>query len=60
MEYGDVAGAGEEVAELVEGDRHDAVGRVERFFHAVAVMDVDVDVQHAREFPAWKARFGAT
>ena len=52
MEYRNVAGAGEEVAEFVEGDGHDAVGRVEGFFHAVAVMDVDVDVQHAREFSA--------
>ena len=38
--YGDVAGAGEKIAEFVERDGH----------HAVAVMDVDVDVQHARVF----------
>ena len=42
------ARAGEEVAELVEGDAHDAVRRVEGLLHAVAVVDVDVDVQHAR------------
>ena len=32
----------EEVAELVEGDGHDAVGRVEGLLDAVAVVDVDV------------------
>mmetsp|Transcript_22235 Transcript_22235/g.68622 ORF Transcript_22235/g.68622 Transcript_22235/m.68622 type:complete len:392 (+) Transcript_22235:358-1533(+) len=34
-------------AVLVEGARHDAVRRVERLLDAVAVVDVDVDVQHA-------------
>ena len=58
--YRDVARAREEVAELVEGDGHDAVGRVERFFHAVAVVDVDVDVQHAREFSGEKEGQGTT
>eukprot|EP00850_Spirogloea_muscicola_P008017 SM000042S15284 [mRNA] locus=s42:174238:177192:+ [translate_table: standard] len=43
----EVAGAGEVLAELVEGDGHDAVGGVEGLLHAVAVVDVDVDVQHA-------------
>ena len=32
---------------LVERGRHDAVRRVERFLDAVAVVDVDIDVQHA-------------
>ena len=48
--YGDVAGAGEKIAEFVERDGHHAVGGVEGFFYAVAVVDVDVDVQHARVF----------
>ena len=43
----DVAGAREEVAELMEGARHDAVGHIERLLHAVPVVDVDVDVDHA-------------
>ena len=33
---------------LVEGDGHDPVGGEERLLHPVAVVDVDVDVQHAR------------
>ena len=41
-----VAGAREEVAELVVRERHDAIGRVERLLDAVAVMHVDIDVQH--------------
>ena len=45
------ARAGEEVAELVERGRHDAVGRVEGLLDAVAVVDVDVDVQDARVVP---------
>ena len=46
-----VARAGEVFAELVEGDGHHAVRRVEGFLDAVAVVDVDVDVQHAGD--AW-------
>jgi hypothetical protein len=34
-------------AELVEGDGHHAVGRVEGLLDAVAVVDVDVDVEHS-------------
>jgi len=34
-------------AVLVEGDGHDAVGSVEGFFDAVAVVDIDVDVEDA-------------
>ena len=43
----DVAGAGEVLAELVEADGHDAVGGVEGLLDAVAVVDVDVDVEDA-------------
>ena len=32
----------------MEGDAHDAVGGPEGLFDAVAVMDVDVDVQNTR------------
>ena len=39
----------EVVSVLVEGDRHDAVGEVEGLLHAVTVVDVDVDVEDARE-----------
>jgi hypothetical protein len=38
--------AGEEVAILVEGHRHDAVCGVESLLHPVAVVDVDVHIQH--------------
>jgi sensor domain CHASE-containing protein len=31
----------------VEGAGHHSVSQVERFFNSVAVVDVDVDVQHA-------------
>ena len=33
---------------LVEGDGHDPVRGEERLLHPVAVMDVDVDIQHTR------------
>ena len=46
-----VTRAGEVFAELVEGDGHDAVRRVEGFLDAVALVDVDVDVQHALVTP---------
>ena len=35
------------VSVLVEGDRHDSVCEVECLLHSVAVVDVDVDVQHS-------------
>ena len=38
---------GEELAVLVEGVGHDAVGRPERLLDAVAVVAVDIDVEHA-------------
>ena len=34
-------------AELVKGAGHDSIGCVERFFHAITMVDVDVNVQHA-------------
>ena len=37
----------EELAVLVEGVGHDAVGRPERLLDAVAVVAVDIDVEHA-------------
>ena len=43
----EVAGAGEVLAVLVEGDGHDAVGGVEGLLDAVSVVDVDVDVEDA-------------
>lgn len=43
----DVAGPREEVAVLVQAEGHDTVGAVEGLLDAVAVMDVDVDVQDA-------------
>jgi len=43
----DVAGAGEILTELVEADGHDAVGGVEGLLDAVAVVDVNVDVEDA-------------
>ena len=45
----EVTGAGEEGgAGLMEGEGEDAVGQVEGLLHAVAVVDVNVHVQHAR------------
>lgn len=41
--------AREEVAtRLVEGEGHHAIGQVESLLDAVAMVDVDVDVQHSR------------
>lgn len=42
-----LASAGEVFAILVERDGHDAIGRVESLLDAVAVVDVDVDVEDA-------------
>ena len=47
-----VARAGEEIAKLVQRERHHAVGRVECLLDAVAVMNVNVNVEHARMVPA--------
>ena len=45
--YPEVASTGEVLAVLVEGHGHDAVSRVEGLLNAVAVVNVNVDVQHA-------------
>lgn len=42
-----VAGAGKVLPVLVKGHGHDAVRGVEGLLHSVAVMDVNVDVEHA-------------
>ena len=46
----ETAGSGEKFNSIVfvEGEGHDAVGAVEGLFDAVAVVDVDVDVEHTR------------
>ncbi len=45
----EVAGAGEEAAAIfVEADSHHFVGHHEGLLHAVAMVDVYVDVEHAR------------
>ena len=44
----DIARSGEVVAVFVERNGHYAICEVEGFFDAVAVVDVDVDVHHAR------------
>ena len=45
--YPEVASTGEVLAVLVEGHGHDAVSRVDRLLDAVAVVNVNIDVQHA-------------
>ena len=45
--HSEISGAGEVLAVLVEGDGHDPVGGVEGLFDAIAVVNVDIDVQHA-------------
>lgn len=43
-----VAGAGEKVAAVaVERDRHHTIGEIECLLDAVAVVDVDIDVENA-------------
>jgi len=42
----------EQVAELVQRDREHAVGQIEGLLDAVAVVDIDVDVEHALVVPA--------
>eukprot|EP00359_Climacostomum_virens_P001020 CAMPEP_0204898078 /NCGR_PEP_ID=MMETSP1397-20131031/1084_1 /ASSEMBLY_ACC=CAM_ASM_000891 /TAXON_ID=49980 /ORGANISM="Climacostomum Climacostomum virens, Strain Stock W-24" /LENGTH=123 /DNA_ID=CAMNT_0052065881 /DNA_START=398 /DNA_END=769 /DNA_ORIENTATION=+ len=43
----EVACVREVVAKLVEATEHYPIGRVEGFFHAIAVVDVDVNVAHS-------------
>jgi hypothetical protein len=38
---------------LVKRERHDSVGEVESFLDAIAVVNVDVDVQDARVHLEW-------
>lgn len=45
----DVASPREVLAELVERDGEDSVRSVESFLDAIAVVNIDVDVQHCRE-----------
>merc|ERR1719311_569694 len=47
-QVGNRSSPGEEVAVLVEAARHYSVRAVKRLFDAVAVVDVDVDVQDSR------------
>jgi hypothetical protein len=43
----DVSCAWKVIFELVEGASHDSVCEVESFLHAVAMMDIDIYVEHA-------------
>ena len=40
----------EELSVLVEANSHDSVSQVEGLLHPVAVVDVDVDVQHPVQY----------
>lgn len=42
------SGPREEVAKLVKRRGHDPIRRVERLLDSITVMNVDVDIQHAR------------
>jgi hypothetical protein len=42
-----VTGAREILAELVKRNCHYAIGGVKSFFHTVAMMNIDIDIQHA-------------
>lgn len=46
--HADITGSGEEFTETVERGGHDTVCRVECLLHTVAVVDIDVNVQHTR------------
>lgn len=44
-----IACAGEEVVSVfVEGHGHDSISEVERFLYSVAMMNVNINVQHSR------------
>jgi hypothetical protein len=45
--YLDVTSAGKVFAKLVEGERHDTICAVKGLLDAVAVVNVDINVQHA-------------
>ena len=44
----------------METDCHDAISSVECFFYTIAMMDVDVNVEHARMIPSrlWRRLSG--
>jgi hypothetical protein len=44
-----MSGAREVVFEFVEGTGHNSVGEVEGFFHTIAVVDIDIDIEHSLE-----------
>ena len=43
-----ITGAGEKVTKLVERTRHHPVRRIERLFHTISVMHVNVNIQNTR------------
>ena len=47
----DVPGPWEVLPVLVEGDRHDPVGSVERLLDTVSVVDVDIHVEYSLVVP---------
>jgi len=47
-EVRDVAGTGKVVAVLVERAGHHSVGRVECLLYAIAMVNIDIDVEHTR------------
>ena len=49
--YTKFASSGEIFTILVETNCHDTICSVECFFYTIAVMDVDVDVEHAGMIP---------
>lgn len=51
LRYLQVAGAREVLAELVERDAHHAIRGVESLLNTIAVVDINVDVQHALVVP---------
>ena len=47
----EVASAGEVVSVFVEGESHDSVCRVESLLHAVAMVNINVNIQHSLVVP---------
>lgn len=43
----DVASAREIILELMEGAGHDSIGEIEGLLNTVAVVDIDIDIQHS-------------
>ena len=44
--YGEIACSGEEIAKFVEGDGHHTVGGIEGFLDAIAVVNININVQN--------------